>query len=88
MPKLTDEGYRVLVYRVVDTDPSKVDFLQAMKAFFAFNDVRLSEDGIVAGYVVIFDMKGITLSHLGCVTISAIRKFMHYIQVGPNSIRH
>ena len=80
-PEETKEGYKVLLYRLTDFDPSHVDFLQGMKAFFAFNDVRLSEDGVTPGYVVVFDMQGITLSHLGIVTLSGIRKFMHYIQV-------
>lgn len=80
-PERTKEGYAVLLYRLTDFDPSHVDFLQGMKAFFAFNDVRLSENGVIPGYIVVFDMRGITLSHLGIVTLSGIRKFMHYIQV-------
>ncbi|XP_034237513.1 alpha-tocopherol transfer protein-like [Thrips palmi] len=79
-PERTKEGYGVLLYRLTDFEPSHVDFLQGIKAFFAFNDVRLSEDGVIPGYVVVFDMRGITLSHLGVVTLSGIRKFMHYIQ--------
>lgn len=79
-PERTKEGYGVLLYRLTDFDPSHVDLLQGMKSFFAFNDVRLSEDGVIPGYVVVFDMRGITLSHLAIVTLSGIRKFMHYIQ--------
>lgn len=79
-PERTKEGYGVLLYRLTDFEPSHVDFLQGIKTFFAFNDVRLSEDGVIPGYVVVFDMRGITISHLGIVTLSGIRKFMHYIQ--------
>lgn len=86
-PERTKEGYGVLLYRLTDFEPSHVDFLQGIKTFFAFNDVRLSEDGVIPGYVVVFDMRGITLSHLGVVTLSGIRKFMHYIQVSRRERR-
>lgn len=81
LPGTTAEGYKVLVYRLVDYDASKLTFNDALKAFFLFNDIRLSEDGLCPGYIVIFDMKGISLSHLARCNISSIRKFMTYIQV-------
>lgn len=46
-----------------------------------FNDMILSEDGLAAGYIVIFDMQGVHLGHLAKVSLGAIRKFMIYIQV-------
>jgi len=81
-PKSTPEGYRILVYRLADTDPSKVNFQEALTAFFAYNDVRISEDGLVDGYIVVFDMKGCTLGHLARVStcMHLVRKFMVYIQ--------
>ncbi|KAK9499227.1 hypothetical protein O3M35_002304 [Rhynocoris fuscipes] len=82
IPKTTPEGYRVLLYRLNDTDPSKFVFQEAMRAFFAFNDVQISEDGIIPGYVVLFDMKGVQLGHLARVTtaLNLLRTFMVYIQ--------
>ncbi|XP_022184857.1 alpha-tocopherol transfer protein [Nilaparvata lugens] len=82
LPRLTPEGYRVLLYRMRDTDPSKLVFNDALKTFFAFNDVCISEDGLLPGYVVVFDMKGLCLGHLARVStcMSAVRKFMIYIQ--------
>ncbi|KAL0266539.1 UNVERIFIED_CONTAM: hypothetical protein PYX00_009049 [Menopon gallinae] len=80
--KTTPEGYRVLMYRLVDYDASKLQFNEALKTFFLFNDIRLSEDGLSNGYVVIFDMKGVSLSHLTKINLSSIRKFMSYIQEG------
>ncbi|KAK6636496.1 hypothetical protein RUM43_010157 [Polyplax serrata] len=82
VPKTTPEGYNVLLYRLADSDISKLQFVDAMKAFFLFNDVRLSEDGLSPGYIVIFDMKGVSFSHLAKINLSAVRKFMNYIQEG------
>lgn len=81
VPKTTPEGYNVLIYRLSDADTSKLQFVDAMKGFFLFNDIRLSEDSLSPGYIVIFDMKDVCLSHLAKISLSAVRKFMHYIQV-------
>lgn len=80
LPKTTDEGYHILSYRLVDTDPSKIVFADAIKGFCMFNDIRLSEDLLAEGYVVIFDMKGVRLSHIARVQLGPLRAFMAYIQ--------
>lgn len=46
-----------------------------------FNDVQISEDGPINGYVVIFDMKGVKLGHMAKVQFGPLRTFMNYIQV-------
>ncbi|XP_075231114.1 alpha-tocopherol transfer protein-like [Lycorma delicatula] len=82
LPKTTPEGYHILLYRLKDTDPSNLIFNDALKTFFAFNDVRISEDGLKPGYVVLFDMKGLSMGHLVRVTtyMQSVKKFMVYIQ--------
>lgn len=81
MPKQTPEGYNILIYRLSNTDPSKMHFGDALKAFCMFNDVRLSEDGISEGYIVVFDMKGLRLGHLARVQFGPLKAYMNYIQV-------
>ncbi|XP_041971963.1 alpha-tocopherol transfer protein-like [Aricia agestis] len=80
LPKPTAENYNLLLYRLADTDYSKLNFADAVRVFCMFNDVKLSEDGLSDGYVVIFDMKGCSLGHLTRLTLPALRAFMHYIQ--------
>jgi len=80
MPKTTPEGYKLLIYRLVDPDPSKVIFSDCMKAFCMFNDVCLSNDILANGYVVVFDMKGVRLGHLTRIQLGPLRAFMSYIQ--------
>lgn len=86
MPKLTAEGYQILVYRLADTEPSKLQFTEAVKMFCMFNDYRISCDGLAEGYVVLFDMKGVRLGHLARVQLGALRTFMVYIQVSFQQI--
>uniref|UniRef100_A0A182K9E8 CRAL-TRIO domain-containing protein n=1 Tax=Anopheles christyi TaxID=43041 RepID=A0A182K9E8_9DIPT len=80
LPRTTPEGYRLLYYRLSDTDPSKMNFTEAVKSFCMFNDAQISVDGIMEGYIVIFDMKGVRLGHLARVQFSPLRVFMNYIQ--------
>lgn len=49
LPKLTEEGYRLLMYTVKDTDFRKFVFAEAVKGFCMYNDCVLSEDGLVPG---------------------------------------
>jgi hypothetical protein len=84
IPKSTPLGYRVLLYRLSDKDPSKANFTELMKAFLIHADIRLSEDGLAPGYIVLFDMKGISLGHIPKVSLPSLRRFMVYIQVSCN----
>lgn len=76
----TSEGYKVLAYRLTNYDPSKLNFTVGIKTFLMYNDMRLAEDGLAPGYIVVFDMKGINLGHLTRISLATIRKFMTYIQ--------
>lgn len=80
LPNATPEGYHVLLYRFSEFDYSKLNFADAIRVFCMFNDVKLSEDRLCEGYIVIFDMKGCSLGHLTRVTVPALRSFMLYIQ--------
>lgn len=80
MPNKTIEGYEILIYRLIETDPSKIIFADAIKGFCMFNDIRLSEDLLANGYVVIFDMKGVRLGHVSRVQLGPLKSFMTYIQ--------
>lgn len=84
LPKHTPEdGYRIILYRLKEYDASKLQINDLVKCFCAFNMVKLSEDGLVPGYVVLLDMKGVTFSHFMKVTpyVQSIRNILSYLQV-------
>lgn len=83
LPSCTPDGYKVLLYRLKDFDPNKTVFKDALRCFLAYNDVRISEDGLCPGYLVVFDMQGTTLHHLARVSMALqlVKVFMIYIQV-------
>ncbi|XP_030757101.1 retinaldehyde-binding protein 1-like [Sitophilus oryzae] len=80
LPKTTPEGYRVLMYAVRDPDPTKMNFNDVVKGFCMYNDCVLSEDGLQEGYVIIFDMKDVSIGHLARVSLPALKCFLWYIQ--------
>lgn len=51
-----------------------------------FNDVIISVDGPINGYVVVFDMEGVCLRHLTRVQFGPLRNFMAYIQVSRRAL--
>ncbi|XP_071448798.1 alpha-tocopherol transfer protein-like [Hetaerina americana] len=76
----TPEGYRVLLCRLSDHEPSHLHFSDVLKAFFMFADICISEDGVIPGYITIFDLKGVMLGHLPRISLPSLKKFMVYIQ--------
>ena len=49
LPTVTSKGYRILIYRLRDTNASKFDFVNAAKTFMIVNDVVLSEAPLCPG---------------------------------------
>lgn len=43
-------------------------------------DVIQRESGAVHGYTFVLDMEGVTMGHVARLTISTIRKFLHFLQ--------
>ncbi|KAF5284121.1 hypothetical protein FQR65_LT00121 [Abscondita terminalis] len=80
LPKKTPEGYRVIMYVVRESDTTEYVFSDAMKGFCMYNDTVISEEGLIEGYIVIFDMNYLKLGHLARVSLPALRAFMIYIQ--------
>lgn len=81
LPNLTPEGYKCFIYKLADPDPERFIFNDYVKNFFLVGDCRVkTETGIPKGEVVIFDMKGYSLSHLLRVNLHTLRKYMQYTQ--------
>lgn len=81
MPKLSAKKNKIFVYRIKNPDPEKYHFINALKAFFIFADVRMAiEETIPDGEVPIFDMTNFTLKHLTKVNLQVLKKYMVYTQ--------
>lgn len=81
-PNKTQDGYVVVVYRISDLDSSKMHHDQLIKAMAMIADMLLSKTQCVNGYVLIFDMKYMGLSHLTRFKLHVLRAVFAYYQVG------
>lgn len=87
LPKLTDDNSRVFLYRFETNDAEKYDFINGLKVFFLFSDVRMVvEDQLSDGDVPIFDMNHFTLKHLTKIVLPVLKKYMVYTQVSFMSV--
>ncbi|KAL0266540.1 UNVERIFIED_CONTAM: hypothetical protein PYX00_009050 [Menopon gallinae] len=80
LPKTTPEGYRVLMYKLRDTEPSKFNHANIAKTMILFSDICTAEHGICPGYIIIGDPRGFSASHLTKINLGVLRIFMKYMQ--------
>lgn len=86
LPYATKENYKVMFYRLCDTDAEKFNFTEAIRMFFMVADVRLvcmDADEPNSGWngeIPVFDMAGFGLKHVACVVLSVLRIYMKYTQ--------
>lgn len=81
LPKKTADGNIIHFYRFTDPDPRKLDHASSLKALTMFVDMELSSNGPADGYILVFDMKGISLSHIPRLQFSLVRFMSNYFQV-------
>uniref|UniRef100_A0A336KST9 CSON013468 protein n=1 Tax=Culicoides sonorensis TaxID=179676 RepID=A0A336KST9_CULSO len=80
LPKLTSKGYKVFLGRLHNPDPSKFVMTDAIKLFNFFYDSILLEEGCTEGHVIVFDMTGVTLSHILRLQVMPIKHYFFYLQ--------
>lgn len=57
LPKLTDEGYRVTIFRIKPEYPeSSADVANAVRAVLLMSDARMHDEHLIAGDVFIYEV--------------------------------
>lgn len=91
LPEFTSKNCRVLLVRLIDSDPESLVFDDALTVFTMMNDTMMKtpDNGHLAdGEVLIFDFKGFSAGHLTKLSISSIRCFIKYmIEAHPLRIK-
>lgn len=85
MPKNTEENHKISVFRLVDADPEKYDYLDTCRMVVSMLDVRfVTVDGneLINGEIGVIDMTGFGFKHFmrTATNISVMRNYMKYIQ--------
>ncbi|KYQ46219.1 Alpha-tocopherol transfer protein-like protein [Trachymyrmex zeteki] len=62
LPSLTEEGYRVIICRLRDTDVEKFSFQALVKRILMILDIRLMEEFCLSN-IIIIDLEGSSMAH-------------------------
>ena len=81
LPAPDRAGNRVFVGRLSNPEPSQYNFVAAVKAMQLVIETSLREEGAAPGYVFVYDQKGVQLGHIARMPLSAVRKYLTYVQV-------
>jgi len=76
----TPAGYKVLLCRLLRTDPSLYVFADAMKVFTMITDVWLYLEGSAPGHVIVLDMAGVSFGHVTRLSLGVMKKILFYLQ--------
>ncbi|XP_055622789.1 uncharacterized protein LOC129766292 [Toxorhynchites rutilus septentrionalis] len=76
----TEDSCKVVYGRLINTDVTEFTFEYTLKFLLSSADLIQREHGAVYGYRFIIDMEGVTMGHVTKLTISIVKKFLHYLQ--------
>jgi len=82
VPVKDPNGYQIIFHGLQQYESSKYVFVDGVKLLTMAIDACLFTEGTVPGYIFLFDMKGVRLSHLTRLSVTYLKKFFTYIQEG------
>ncbi|XP_023289565.1 retinol-binding protein pinta isoform X2 [Orussus abietinus] len=82
LKKTTEEGYKIVLAKLVDFDPSHYVYNDCTKYFCMVLDMWLYTEGTAKGHVLLIDIEGVTLGHAGRLSPMGLKKFLYYLQDG------
>ncbi|XP_014217588.1 alpha-tocopherol transfer protein-like [Copidosoma floridanum] len=76
----TPEGYGVIYARLIDYDPDRYVFYDAMKLYNMISELWLLQAGTMPGQVLVTDISGVQMGHALRIPPMAVKKFVYYLQ--------
>ena len=70
LPKKTSDGHRVILFKLINSDPSAFNFADACKSFTMWTDLDLYWNGTSDGFVIVLDLDGVVFGEWARVTKS------------------
>lgn len=80
LPMTTKEGYKIILSRLIDYEPTHFVYTDIMKHHCMVVDMLLYREGTAKGHIIIVDMDGVTFAHAGRLNPIAIKNFLYYLQ--------
>ncbi|CAK1590628.1 unnamed protein product [Parnassius mnemosyne] len=70
----------VSYHRLIDCDTRKFVLEDCVRVALMLLDIWQSKTGTWPGFVIVVDLEGVTLSHLGKLDITHVQQFIYYLQ--------
>lgn len=89
LPQTTADNYRILTLRLIDFDHKKFIFDDALRVVTLVYDTAMitpDKDRIADGEIIVFDLNGVTASHLARIGLSSLRCCVKYM-MGAHPLR-
>lgn len=80
-PKPTSDGCRVIFVYAKRLEPELFVLSDFIKALSMVIDMLLMTSGTFEGLIIMYDMKGFSLSHVGRLGINMMKKYVYFLQV-------
>lgn len=81
LPKSTPDGCRVLFVQAKRLEAELFVLSDFIKALTMTIDMLLMTSGTFNGLIIVYDMKGFSLSHVGRLGINMLKKYVYFLQV-------
>jgi len=82
LPESTPDGCRVIFIYAKRIEPELFVLSDFIKALTMTIDMLLMTSGTFTGLIIIYDMKGFSLSHVGRLGINMMKKYVYFLQDG------
>ncbi|XP_066592371.1 alpha-tocopherol transfer protein-like [Prorops nasuta] len=82
LKQTTKEGYKIILGRLTDGDPSHYVYNDGMKFLCMVIDLWVILEGTMPGHVILFDTKDVALGHVGRLSPMGLKKYLFYLQEG------
>lgn len=76
----TNEGYKVFYGKLIDFDPSHYNYNDCMKYMNMAVDLWLRNEGTGPGHILVINVQGVVLGHVGRLSPMGLKKFLYYLQ--------
>lgn len=82
LPGSTPDGCRVIFIHLKRVEPELFVISDFIKALSMVIDMLLMTSGSFGGLVIVYDMKGFSLGHMGRLAVNMVKKYIYFLQVG------
>lgn len=81
LPEFTPDGCKVIFVHALRLEPELFILADFIKTLSMVIDMLLMTSGTFNGLIIVYDMKGFGLSHIGRLGINMMKKYVYFLQV-------